>query len=305
MIVKSLDPFVPTNAREAAGQKAEQEMAFYLRRAFKDSPEFWVFNGLRFVFGEETAQIDHLVLHRYGVIIIESKSVTTRVQVNEHGEWTRGTGASARGIPSPVLQARRQGEFLKRYLNAHAADLLGKVLGLQRRFGGMSVDILVAVSDRGIIVRPRRNKAAPPPEVNRAGLYRANVVLHTDPVCKADQVSDRVGTIYERHQKANSLSGFVLGQDGGYWWSSEDLTRLREFLVTRHQPVREWATSLPKQPAAASVPPAVVSHLPATRSVCAVCGVAVSEGVARFCRDHAARFGWRVLCFVHQQQDDE
>lgn len=31
-------------------------------------------------------QIDHLVLHRYGIIIIESKSVKTQIEINELGE---------------------------------------------------------------------------------------------------------------------------------------------------------------------------------------------------------------------------
>ena len=49
MIVKELDPFQPTDRFEKAGREAEEQMAFYLRRAFKDEAKVRVFNGLRFV----------------------------------------------------------------------------------------------------------------------------------------------------------------------------------------------------------------------------------------------------------------
>lgn len=46
----------------------------------------YVFNDLRLEQEQDAAQIDHLILHRYGATIVESKSVTTRIQVNEQGE---------------------------------------------------------------------------------------------------------------------------------------------------------------------------------------------------------------------------
>ena len=64
-----------------AGAKAEAQMAFYLKRAFSDDPDVWVFNDLRFRSDEEdVAQVDHLVMHRSGFIVIESKSVTSKVR---------------------------------------------------------------------------------------------------------------------------------------------------------------------------------------------------------------------------------
>ena len=289
MIVKNLDTPTPLNARAAAGHQAEREMAFYLRRALKDSPDLLVFNGLRFVFGEDVAQIDHLVLHKYGVILLESKSVTAKVEVNERGEWTRWYGETVQGMPSPVLQARRQAEFLKKYLNAHADDLLGKILGLQKRFGGMETDVLVAISDSGIIVRPRNGAA----------------VLAE--VLKADQVVDQVKAIYARHRKANSLSSWLTAKEGGYAWSDEELGRVRTFLLDRHRP--SPAGTLPAEAAPAgsegitlrpaSDPP---SAPPASGAVCAICGAGVTDKVFKFCRDHPDRFGGRILCFRHQRQ---
>ena len=86
MIAKELDPFTSTDKRQLAGRKAEEQMAFYLKRAFEHDDRVRVFNGLRFEREGDAAQIDHLVFHRWGMILVESKSVTGTVRVNEHGE---------------------------------------------------------------------------------------------------------------------------------------------------------------------------------------------------------------------------
>jgi len=45
------------------------------------------------VFDDEVAEIDHLVLRRGGMVLIESRNVTGEVHVNEHGEWMRCAGS--------------------------------------------------------------------------------------------------------------------------------------------------------------------------------------------------------------------
>lgn len=148
MIAKELDVLSTADKFAKAGRTAEEQMVYYLRRAFKDDKNIYVFNDLRLEQEQEAAQIDHLILHRYGATIVESKSVTTRIQVNEQGEWSRSFNGSLKGMPSPVLQAQRQAEFLRKYLNAQSEMLLGKMLGFrQSTFRNMPLDILVAISD--------------------------------------------------------------------------------------------------------------------------------------------------------------
>ena len=136
MIVKELEPFTTPDPLLRAGRRAEEQMAFYLRRAFAEAPHVRVFNNIRLERGDDAAQIDHLILHRWGMIIVESKSVTSRVEINERSEWTRLWNSKPKGMASPVLQARRQGDFLKKELRENAESLRGKFLGLiQSRFG--------------------------------------------------------------------------------------------------------------------------------------------------------------------------
>lgn len=137
-----------------AGQKQEQDVAFYLRRAFKDHPEVLVINDFRFTFNDETAQIDHLIIYTYGFVLIESKSIKGHVEVNQQGEWTRSHGSKWFGMPSPIKQVELQQALLKEMLKQHRSEILGKLLGIrQQSFGMRCWDHVCAVSSDAVINR--------------------------------------------------------------------------------------------------------------------------------------------------------
>ena len=62
-----------------AGARAEAQMAHYLKRAFGDDPLVRVFHDLRLpdAAGGDAAQIDHLVLYRGGLVLIESNEIAS------------------------------------------------------------------------------------------------------------------------------------------------------------------------------------------------------------------------------------
>lgn len=216
MIVKELDPATAADPLARAGRRAEEQMTFYLRRAFADAPDLRVFNGVRLEREDDSTQIDHLILHRWGIVIVESKSVTSRVEINERGEWTREWNGRPKGMASPVLQASRQGDFLRHSLEDAAERMLTRILGLvQASFTKMPIDVLVAISDDGIIQQPKD------------GVQEA--------VCKADQVPDRVRALVDGHKRAASL--FRFNTKGGYQLSEAEVVRIAEFLMAEHKPL--------------------------------------------------------------------
>ncbi|MBD2318345.1 nuclease-related domain-containing protein [Phormidium tenue] len=217
MIIKELDPIETNDPLLQAGFRAESQLAFYLKREFKDDPLFLIFNNLRFEKAGDACQIDHLVLHRYGMIIIESKSVTTRVEVNELGEWKRWFNNAWQGMPSPILQAQRQGKFIKDYLESNVETLLNKVLfTMQSHFTKMPIDVLVAISDSGIINRPKNDKL--------------------NNVCKADQIPDKVREIVSEYRKIDSLLTFSL--KSAYLFDMDEVPRISVFLLANHTPLK-------------------------------------------------------------------
>lgn len=154
MILKTKS-FQNTQTPQAiAGQKQEQDVAFYLRRAFKDHPEVLVINDFRFTFNDETAQIDHLIIYPYGFVLIESKSIKGHVEVNQQGEWTRSHGSKWFGMPSPIKQVELQQALLKEMLRQHRSEIIGKLLGIrQQSFGMRCWDHVCAVSSDAVINR--------------------------------------------------------------------------------------------------------------------------------------------------------
>lgn len=269
-----------------AGSKAEEQMAFYLKRAFRDDRETWVFHDLRFRSDDDdVCQIDHLVMHRSGFIVIESKSVTSKVRVHANGEWERLWNGHWQGMPSPVKQAERQIEFLRAAFQAYREQLLGKVLlgTTQVGFKNMPFEVLVAISDTGSIQREGDSKQ----------------------VTKADLIADRVREIIARHRKARSLLNLSLdfkSMDGVYNFKDEEVEALRRWLIEHHYPRTLEEQRKPETPVVREAPAiyAVPSPSPATPSVMPATGTVVGVGKCDKCGEQAGiqwgKYGYYWKC---------
>lgn len=163
MIAKELDPFYSTDKFQVAGRKAEEQMAFYLRRYFATEEDIYVINGLKIFANGESAQFDHLIVHPNGLIIIESKSVASKITVTADNQWIREYGDKSSGMKSPIIQAEMQkmifGEFAKS-LNQ-----------MPKTFLGDNIQLLISISDHGII--------------NWSDRLPISNVLKADQICKA------------------------------------------------------------------------------------------------------------------------
>lgn len=186
MILKEKDVSPSENGRggdERAfyGHKQEQDVAFQLRREFGEHKQIHVINDLRLEHRGERAQIDHLILHPYGFIIVESKSIVGEVTVNAAGEWSRSYQGNWMGMPSPIRQAELQLDLLKALLNDNVEHFLGKLLGIQTQVAHREWRTLCAISSTVIL---HRNKM--PKDV-------ANRVVKTEFV--ASKVKELVGSL--------------------------------------------------------------------------------------------------------------
>ena len=154
MILKDKELQNVKSANTIAGQKQELDVAFYLRREFKNNPEVFIINDFKFSHNDETAQIDHLIVYPFGFILIESKSISGEVKVNQQGEWTRSHRSKWSGMPSPIKQVELQEQLLNMFLHHNRAKILGKILGIkQQSFQMRCWSNLCAVSSNAIIER--------------------------------------------------------------------------------------------------------------------------------------------------------
>jgi hypothetical protein len=153
MILKDKTPLNAVSPTAKAGQKQEQDVAFFLRRAFKDHKKVFVINDFKFTHNDETAQIDHLIIYKFGLVLIESKSIKGEVNVNDLGEWTRSLSNKWSGMASPIKQAELQQKLLREMLHANRNSILGKYLGINQSFGMRCWDNVCAVSSSAVIDR--------------------------------------------------------------------------------------------------------------------------------------------------------
>lgn len=138
----------------AAGKRTEKDVAYYLNKELMNHKNVFLFNDIRFTDGESNVQIDHLILYKYGFILVESKSIYGEVRVNGNGEWSRSYQRNWTGMMSPIRQMEIQIQGLKHFLHSQRECLLEKMaFGLLPTFGGRNYDALCAVSSTAIIHR--------------------------------------------------------------------------------------------------------------------------------------------------------
>lgn len=208
MIIKELDPFFGKTSWDFTGRKAEEEMAFKLNRRFHNSQEFHVINNLRFDWLDSHVQIDHLVLCRYGAIIIESKSVRSGVKY-EGEEWLRLWDGHWAGMKNPVIQAEEQAHALKELLCQNNDRIFSKSTSVTvtKNFLDLPIHCFVAISDLARIYRPKENDC------------------YKEQVFKAELITNKIENYYEELKKDIK---FILTND--------ELNRVKDLLLSVHVP---------------------------------------------------------------------
>ena len=116
MVFKELDPLDWQDQSVVVRRTADDQMPYYLRRYFGNSAEVDVLNQLRVSTGGVRTQVDHLLMHSYGLVVVDSRSVSGRLQVMDDGRWICLHREPPRTIPSPVTHAYAQALSLKAFL---------------------------------------------------------------------------------------------------------------------------------------------------------------------------------------------
>lgn len=288
-------PAEPKNPRLRAGVEAERQMAHYLHRRFHDDLEIHLLHGLRLEDPKQpeqggspgVCQIDHLIVHRWGMFIIESKSVSEEIRVRPDDtggdEWSRVYQRREIGMASPIRQAGRQSEFLRTFLERHRGELFAGQSRVLRTLanlltgkdhGGFEdapIQIVIAVSDRG---RIRRLDGWKEPQEPFAVF-----------VTKADLVPDKIEQELRNHRSGAKIWSKSQAEYG--LWDIEDggARAVAEFLAARH--VERLGVAPTRMNRAAPVrghSPSPVKPAP---------GASTGQAVCRHCRakDLTARSG--------------
>lgn len=215
-IIKEKDAINAKDIRVISGLKQEEDVSYFLRRSLKESDIHYVINDLRIECEGETAQIDHLIVHHLGFIIIESKSIVGEVKVNKFEEWSRSLNGKWSGIMSPIKQAEMQSSILRRLLNNNANLMLGKVLGMQKYFSGYCWEQLCAISSSAIIHRENI-----PEEINSK-------------IVKSEFLEEKINSMTSYSFMKSFFSLKI--EDSKIRLSKIEMERICDFLLKQHNP---------------------------------------------------------------------
>lgn len=98
------------------GKKGEEEVAFQLKTGL-DEREYVIRNGIRIYDGENSAEIDHLVVGPTGVFAIETKHYSGKIIVDSAGNWLRERlNGTIDKLEYPGTQLRRHNTALRNIL---------------------------------------------------------------------------------------------------------------------------------------------------------------------------------------------
>ena len=219
MVAKEIDPFKSHHAYEQAGQTAMERIAATLKIGFKTAPKsltkttIRLFHGFRLDNGSYAVQFDHLIVHQYGVILIENRAEPADVRVNPLGEWTQIYNAAELRISSPVTQGERKLGYLKSFLEENISLFLPnrKTTAV---FSPLPFDMLIAISDEGEF------STAPGMNMPR--------------VCRSADTAKRLISLIEQQRNA-AKKRLGLGYHKEKMLSGDEVFKVTSFLRAQHK----------------------------------------------------------------------
>jgi hypothetical protein len=268
------------------GFATEKQAAFEIDFYAAPSKNLFVIHDLRLEIGGRVAQIDHLLMNRaLEVFVLETKTFSTGLSINDRGEFSTVYEEREVGIPSPVEQNARHISVLK--------DAF-KEIGLPKRLGitlQPSFNSVVLVSPKAIINRPKTTN------------FDATII-------KLDQFFSWY---------SEKLDELTLKDTVGILkvCSSETVKSLGEKLLSLHKPSRiDYIKKFELGPALLSKEPIasgysnrkidIDSTVPKSKEepqyFCANCKNSIATVVARYCWNNRSRFGGKAYCRVCQTQ---
>lgn len=265
-----------------AGEKNEENAAYFLDFHLKDSQNWVVIHDLRIEHRGKVAQIDHLVINRFlYTFVLESKSYCFGVKITPEGEFLRWDGKAYRGIESPVEQNNR-------HIFALEQSIKDRALAPTRL--GMTIPI----SFQNVVL------ISPKARIDRAGTDNAASVIKADAFWTHAQ------------KEVDKISIFEVGKIV----SSETLKEFGERLIKLHRPAGGMnymakfgiSEDLARSPAPKNIvsSPPQSSCEPASAVTaeprCDECAVVVESKVVAFCRFNKSKFNGKTLCRECQQK---
>lgn len=261
------------------GIQGEKDAAHYINTYYRESPNWAVLHDLRLKVDGEVAQIDHLLVGRAFMLVLETKNFNGNVCINEYGEFSvTYSNGETYGISSPLEQSKRHEKLLRKLLDQ---------LGIQPRLGGdMEIHHVVMFHPSAVIQRPDRKK------------FNTNNIIKADSLPTwhkqfVDKEIGILGALARVHKIRSSETVRAWAEKIARYHEPEDWLRLPDFMAPKH-------LASPANCAERSNS-SVVAVRTISQPVCFTCSIPLSEKVANYCHRNPERFGGKLYCWEHQR----
>ncbi|WP_321323404.1 nuclease-related domain-containing protein [Thiomicrorhabdus sp.] len=160
-------------AKIVLGKKAEQNAAYMLSKLVEKKDKYFLINDLRLEIDGSIAQIDHLILNRFGyVYLFETKNFSTGIKVDENEVFWRWDAYRKTyiEIPSPIEQSKRHEITLQK-----ALDALGFMVTGFEHFVlvDYNAELLKPIKGFDNVCRPDMVEKAIKKAANNTGMFQA------------------------------------------------------------------------------------------------------------------------------------
>ncbi len=99
------------------GYRAEKENAYYLDFHFESRDKLVLLHDIRIEHNGRTAQFDHILIEPLGITILESKSFTGELTINEDNSLNVKYGKYTKTFPNPIEQNNRHEKVLYEFIH--------------------------------------------------------------------------------------------------------------------------------------------------------------------------------------------
>jgi hypothetical protein len=119
MIIKPYKyPTRKLNSNEEKGALNEMDAARFIDFYFKNDKDRLIFHDLIIESSNNRAQIDHLIISRNSIIVLESKFMSSQISIKEDGTWIINNQIE-QSIPSPIKQNERHIAVIEDYIKVN------------------------------------------------------------------------------------------------------------------------------------------------------------------------------------------
>jgi len=94
------------------GYRYEKDNAYYLNFAFKNGTQSFLLHDIRVESSGQVAQIDHILINRFGIEILESKGFLGKLKINGDGSLDITYKDRVETLPSPIEQNKRHAQVI-------------------------------------------------------------------------------------------------------------------------------------------------------------------------------------------------